>query len=230
MVKTEKDDAGHFMAVPPPSAHVLGSVGLSLTIATFIAVYWDDSIVLGSGFGMQGIGWKNAILVWAWALMWFVITELIKFIVLCLWDETEKDRDGQSFFRSILGLGWGRDYARQDQEELVEQLRESLRMYDTSSYLDNQLAPVTGSSRLGPSSFSLGLSLGLASLTQDDHGSNNKVETMQDMLLSSETLQSDPHLMRMVSQLVFAMAKMQDRLDQIEGVERSKRLTLKKNR
>jgi len=54
MLSRKKDDFGHYINMPPPSMYVVISILVSTLIATFIAVYWNQDIVLGSGFGMAG--------------------------------------------------------------------------------------------------------------------------------------------------------------------------------
>lgn len=49
---TIKDDAGHFIGVPPPGKQVLITVACTLTIGTLIGILWQDTITLGSGYGM----------------------------------------------------------------------------------------------------------------------------------------------------------------------------------
>jgi hypothetical protein len=210
MLKTEKDDAGHFTAVPPPSPHVLGAIALSLTIATLIAVYWDDNITIGSGFGMQGIGWRNSALVWCWGLLWFVIIDLAKSGVLLLWKAVEEDKDGTAFFRNVMELG-GEDGPTSAQR--IATLRQSLRKFDT------KLPATPASSRI----LDQGLSAALAVIAQDDQDDSASLVTAQDFLLAAETLQNDPNLMRLVSRLFFDMAQMQARLDQLEGTKTSKK-------
>jgi hypothetical protein len=79
ILNLKKDENGHYDGVPPPSLAVLATVATTLTIGTLIAILWNDSITVGSGFGMQGLGWRNGALIWAWGLMWFVIVDLLKF-------------------------------------------------------------------------------------------------------------------------------------------------------
>jgi len=217
MVSMEKDEQGHFIGTPPPSFYVLLSIGLSLAAATFICVYWDDSIPAGSGLGMQGIGWRNAGLVWAWALTFFVITDIEKYFVLRMWKIAERDDGGKSMFRNIFSTSWDRDYSSEQKEEEVEHLRESLRKYDVSIGLSSD-----------QSLRATGFSIAMAALAQDTVDDDGRLVTGQDVLLASPTLQSDPHLMRIISQMAYTMAKMQARLDKLEGKQKGKRkLTLK---
>ena len=167
---------------------------------------------------MQGIGWRNAGLVWAWALTFFVVADILKYFTLQMWKIAERDDGGKSMFRNIFSTTWDRDYASPEQkEEAMEHLRESLRNYDTSIEL------ASPELHLG------GLSVALASIAQDAIDDEDKLVTVQDVLLASSTLQSDPHLMRIVSQMAYMIAKMQTRLDQLEGKKKGKRkLTLRK--
>jgi len=129
MISTKKDENGHWVGIPPPSWHVLTAVGISLTIATFIGVYWEDSITIGSGYGMQGIGWRNAGLTWAWSIMWFVITDSAKALAVLIWDLVEKGKEHttENFYSNIFAIKWDRTRARKEQRDEVERLRESLR-------------------------------------------------------------------------------------------------------
>lgn len=50
------------------------------TVATFIAVYADWGFT-----GMQGIGWRWAVIAWVWSLVWFVPMDIPKLAVRALW-------------------------------------------------------------------------------------------------------------------------------------------------
>jgi len=54
MIRTKKDEDGQYLHMPPPSMYVVLAIAVSTAIATFIAVYWTDDIVIGSGYGMDG--------------------------------------------------------------------------------------------------------------------------------------------------------------------------------
>jgi hypothetical protein len=178
LVSTEKDDAGHFVAVPPPSIYVFVAVGISLTIATFIAVYWDDEIVVGSGFAMEGIGWRNAGLIWAWAIVWFIIIDMCKYVTLSLFDLIQTERKNglsyQLFFTNVFALHWDRDRAKKEEEAELRNRRANI------------MELVKGSSILGEvpsnalSSFSSNFGIGLAAITQElGEGQADNVVTFQ---------------------------------------------------
>lgn len=213
LLKTGKDESGYFTAVPPPSIHVLGSIGLSLTIATFIAVYWDDSITLGSGFGMQGMGWKNAGLVWCWALLWFVVIDLAKFAVLTIWKALEKDHDGRTFFRNVLELGAMAQESPAAKAARVTSMQKSLGQFDDAASKELSLS---ASVRAGSLTSALALLAPPSDRTTTDVDSG-KMITPQEAILAAETLQNDPNLMRIVSHLCFEMAQMQERLNEMES-------------
>eukprot|EP00897_Mesotaenium_endlicherianum_P006539 jgi/Mesen1/5913/ME000030S05179 len=72
--------------VPRPSWLLLLPVAASCAISTFIAVYWPHSARLGGGAQMDGIGWAAAGVVWAWAITWFVLADVVKVLVARAYD------------------------------------------------------------------------------------------------------------------------------------------------
>ena len=69
-----------FWTVPPAPVLVLAVAGTQM-IATFIAVY---------GVFMAPIGWSWALLVWAYALAWFFVEDLVKLGAYKVFDASEK--------------------------------------------------------------------------------------------------------------------------------------------
>lgn len=212
LLKTEKDDAGYFAAVPPPSRLVLGAIAISLSAATLVVVFFDDKVGIGSGYGMDSIGWRNAGLVWSWALLWFIVIDLAKYAVLLIWKVAEKDQDGHTFFRNVLELAGDDDDVAGVKR--IASLRQSFRKYETN-VSPVQVGPVTSSSHR----FDQGLTTALALMTNGSNGdgSNADFVSAQDFILAVETLQNDANLSRIVSRLFFEMAQMQARLDDLEG-------------
>jgi hypothetical protein len=152
--------------------------------------------------------------------MWAVFADFMKVVVLQLWAISEREKEGKTFFRSIF-TGWRSDYPEQDKEERMEHLRETLRKFEEPAEF---MSEVDVSSR----AFALGIAGGLASLAEEDLDNEDKLVTVQDILLSSESLQNDPQLLRIISQMVYTIAKLQDRLDATEGKKKKKKkLTLK---
>ncbi|MFN2179606.1 MAG: plasma-membrane proton-efflux P-type ATPase [Candidatus Promineifilaceae bacterium] len=68
---------GPFWSPPPPSKILLGAVLITQAIATLITVY---------GVFMTPIGWKWALVVWAYALAWFLVNDRIKLFAYRIFD------------------------------------------------------------------------------------------------------------------------------------------------
>ena len=207
---TEKDEAGHFLGVPPPSLEVLITVAITLTIGTLIGVLWNDTITIGSGFGMEGIGWRNGGLVWAWGLMWFLIIDHLKFATLTVFEMSKSQKEGglswRVYFTNILELPWSKEDKDAERAREKEGLRQELRKYD----------PVEGLNREGGSIRSQAFSVGLAALTQE-LASEQQPISHQDILLSVETLQNDPQLLRVITSMYYNMVQLERRVAQLEG-------------
>ena len=71
VTRTEK----HFWQKPYPSPLLYGATSVTELIGTLFAVY---------GIFLSSIGWKYALLVWGYALAWFVINDFIKIRVMAL--------------------------------------------------------------------------------------------------------------------------------------------------
>jgi len=74
----------HFWARPLPAPILLGAVFVTQTVATLIAVY---------GVLMTPIGWGWALLVWGYALAWFLVNDQIIVIVSRILDQTSIKRN-----------------------------------------------------------------------------------------------------------------------------------------
>ena len=209
MFSLKKDEAGHFLGVPPPGLEVLITVASTLTIGTLIAILWSDNIVIGSGYGMEGLGFRNGALVWAWGIMWFVIIDHAKWATLSLFDMSKSQREGgvswRAFFTSVFELPWNKDQKDAERAKEQEGLRQELQKHDAFGSADG-----FGSIR------SQAFSVGLAALSQDAGG---HIETVshQDVLLSAETLQNDPQLLRVVSTMYYKMVQLEKRVAKLEG-------------
>jgi hypothetical protein len=236
---TAKDDQGYFTGVPPPSKYVLIAVSISLTIATFIAVYWSDDIVIGSGFGMEGMGWRNAGLVWAWCIVWFVFTDHAKAAVIALMDKAERDkakgRTWQMFYRSILEQQWDPASIEAEKQHHMEELRGKLSTYDGSLRSN-------GSMRSSVSqAVSMGLAANLQSIREEEEALGPLTHqvrrifisttpcieivrgltsifpyiTKQHELLAIESLQNDPALLRVISAMSHQIFELQHEVDEL---------------
>jgi H+-transporting ATPase len=69
-----------------PARILLGAVIGTQIIATFIAVY---------GFLMTPLGWKWAGFVWAYAIVWFLINDQIKWLAYRIFDPVKKSKKGE---------------------------------------------------------------------------------------------------------------------------------------
>jgi hypothetical protein len=65
----------HFWQKPYPSPFLFSATSLTEIIGTLFAVY---------GVFLTPIGWKNALLVWVYALAWFLVNDFVKIWVLGL--------------------------------------------------------------------------------------------------------------------------------------------------
>ncbi|CAB9501796.1 Plasma membrane ATPase 2 (Fragment) [Seminavis robusta] len=215
LFSTEKVD-GHFVGIPPPSKFVIAALSFSLGIATLIAVYWEDNWVIGSGYGMSGIGWRNAGLVWAWALLWFVITDLVKSFVVALFEKIEKDsshgKPWGAFFQNTLTQEWDQDRAGEKKKLAIESLRGHLAEYDASAK----------SSRAGSDLFSIAVASSLQ--LQDQTALEEEEEAMvplthQDELLAVQTLQDDEALLRIISNMAHTINALQQQVDELSAAK-----------
>jgi H+-transporting ATPase len=68
---------GPFWTAPHPSRILLGSVVMTQIIATLITVY---------GIFMAPLGWKWALVVWVYALVWFLINDRVKLLAYRVFD------------------------------------------------------------------------------------------------------------------------------------------------
>ena len=219
MFSTKQDDAGHYIGIPPPSYYVLGAVSISLSIATIIAVYWQDNFVIGSGYGMSGMGWKNAGLVWAWALMWFVVTDLIKSAVIAISNKIERDQSTtkpwKTFFQNTLTQEfWDQDKVAENKKLERQSLRSHLVEYDQSlrsSHLDV-------SDQLSIAFTTMSSLHQLASLCEDETESLVPL-THQDELLSVQTLQDDEALLRIISNMAHTITALQQQVEHLTARE-----------
>lgn len=205
---TKKDEAGHFLKVPPPGTQVLVTVAITLTIGTLIAILWTDNIVVGSGFGMEGMGWRNGALVWAWGIMWFIIIDLTKFFVLTLFRVSENRKESwKAFFTSILALPYDEDDAQSKKEADLRMRRSDLQKYDPAESVRGR----------ADSSVQFPISLGLASIAMADESREDQLLSYQDRLLAVESLQHDPNLLRLIAEMHFSIGQLQKRVDELEG-------------
>ena len=213
---TTRDDAGHYVGIPPPSLQVLGTLAISLTIGTLIAILWEEDITLGSGYGMDGIGWRNGGLVWCWGILWFIIIDLAKFFVISICDilADEEKRGGISwtvFFKSVLELPWNKERNDAAKRTEIDRLRDGLR-----SHID---ADNVSSIRSNGMSMSIPFSIGLASLAQElatEGGTKDQI-SFQDALLAVETLQNDPQLLRVIASMYYKVHQLEKRVQELEG-------------
>ena len=206
----KKDDNGHYEGVPPPSLAVLATVATTLTIGTLIAILWDDGITVGSGFGMQGLGWRNGGLIWAWGLMWFVIVDLLKFATGSLYEMVQED-SWEILFTNMLELDWNRSGKRARQQAAVDQLHDELVSIADSNI---SIRSTAASKRESMTKFSLGLA---AIAQEEDFDADANVITYQDALLAVDTLQNDPQLLRVISSMYNSIVTLQKRVDELEG-------------
>ena len=166
------------------------------------------------------IGWRNAGLVWAWSICWFVINDAIKSCVNTVWDVVAADTTGRAFYRNIFAFGWDKDDAPADErEERVLALRESLRKFAGSQKVHDEYHHVSGS-------MSLGVGPGMAFLSGGGDDDEDRLVTTQDVILASETLQNDPQLMRLLSHAVHTIAKLEERIEKLEGRSHRRKPTL----
>jgi H+-transporting ATPase len=71
---------GPFWSPPLPSKILLGAVLITQAIATLITVY---------GVFMTPLGWKWALVVWAYALAWFLVNDRIKLAAYRIFDRRQ---------------------------------------------------------------------------------------------------------------------------------------------
>mmetsp|Transcript_27096 Transcript_27096/g.45163 ORF Transcript_27096/g.45163 Transcript_27096/m.45163 type:complete len:939 (+) Transcript_27096:3-2819(+) len=210
---TQKDDAGHFLGVPPPSIQVLITVSITLTIGTLIAILWNDSIVVGSGYGMEGIGWRNGGLVWAWGFMWFVVIDLTKFFVITLFEVSKSEGEGgmswKAFFTNVLTLPWDEESDKRSKNQMLDTRRQELKKFNPEESIRSSLRAV---STTGPQ-----FSVGLAAIAQEEQEDKRPLISYQDQLLAVETLQHDSHLLRVIAEMHYSIIKLQKRVDHLEG-------------
>ena len=214
---TRKDDAGHFTGIPPPSWYVISGISLSLSIATFIAVYWNDTIVIGSGYGMEGVGWRNAGLTWAWAIVWFAVTDLVKAGVVALVTKLEKARaKGKSwitFYQNVFGQYWNEENQEAEDHRHKESLRKRLASYEVASS-DFLQRSSDFSSRRGADLFPIALAANLQQI-QDEEGAEVPLNR-QDALMAVQTLQDDPALLRIISEMAHLIKDLQEEVYELK--------------
>lgn len=215
--KTSKDEAGHFVGVPPPSLEVLITVATTLTIGTLIAILWNDNIVIGSGYGMEGIGFRNGALVWAWGIMWFVLIDHAKFATLAIFEMSKDSREGglswRVYFTNVLELPWNKEASELEKEREQHARREELKQFEP---MESIRSSVLGAAPAQP------FSVGLAAIAQAAADDPSEALTHQDLLLSAETLQNDPQLLRVISTMHHNMIQLQKRVEELEGKKKKK--------
>jgi hypothetical protein len=211
LFSTEKDDSGQFTGIPPPSFYVISAISISLTIATLIAVYWEDNIVIGSGYGMQGMTWRNAGLTWAWAIMWFVITDLCKTGVVALVKKMERDKAKgktlwMNLYRNVMEQDWDEDKSDQEKKLQREELRQFLTTFEGHESLRSSIS-------MG-STF---LPMALAANLQQVHEEEEAIVPLshQHELLAIQTLQDDPALLRIISGMAHHIAELQKQVEEL---------------
>ena len=216
LFSTKRDEAGHYIGIPPPSFYVLGAISFSLSIATLIAVYWQDTFVIGSGYGMSGMGWKNAGLVWAWALVWFVITDLVKSAVIAFTNKIEKDqatgKPWVAFFQNTLTQEWDQEKASQRRKLERQSLRSHLAEYD-ESLRSSSHAAVSDQYSIAFTS-----SLRLSSIHEEDEDALVPL-THQDELLAAQTLQDDEALLRIISTMAHTINTLQQQVEDLKSAK-----------
>jgi len=141
-----------------------------------------------------------------------------------MWDVIEEDTTGKALYQNVFSFNWFRDFSGQDKEERVADLRDSLRKFKQASIRED--SPLTKSMTLGYAD----VGAGLAFVAQDNMEDEDKLVTVQDIILASETLQHDPHLMRLLSQTLHTIAELQKRVEKLEGTDHQKHLTLEETR
>jgi H+-transporting ATPase len=211
----KKDENGHYEGVPPPSLAVLATVATTLTIGTLIAILWDDGIIVGSGFGMQGLGWRNGALIWAWGLMWFIIVDLLKFGVGSLYEMVQEE-SWEVFFTNMLLLDWNRSAKGARRQATMDQLHD-----DLVSIADSNISIRSVGHSMKRDSMSK-FSVGLAAIAQEEDFDDANVITYEDALLAVDTLQNDPQLLRVISSMYHSIVTLQKRVEELEG-NKSKR-------
>ena len=225
LFSTKKDESGHYVGIPPPSFYVLGAISFSLGVATVIAVYWDDALIIGSGYGMSGIGWRNAGLVWAWGIVWFVITDLVKTAVTAFVEKIEKDmikgKAWVTFFQNTLTQEWDQDKAEARKKEAMQSLRDQLTRYDGASSSRHTNSEVLYGS---DDNFSIAVAASLRRNSQsyapDDEefgefDTSIPLLTHQDELLAVQTLQDDEALLRVISDMAHTIQELQQQIDKL---------------
>jgi H+-transporting ATPase len=212
------DENGHYEGVPPPSAAVLVTVATTLTIGTLIAILWNDSIAVGSGFGMQGLGWKNGALIWAWGLMWFVIVDLLKFGVGRLYEMVQEEQSWEIFFTNALLLDWNRSAKSARKKANMDHLHEDLVSVADDANLS--IRTTTPAAKRDSAIFA-GVA-GLAAIAQEEDFDDANVITYQDALLAVDTLQNDPQLLRVISSMYNSIVTLQKRVEELELEGKSK--------
>jgi hypothetical protein len=206
----KKDENGHYEGVPPPSLAVLVTVAITLTIGTLIAILWNDDITIGSGFGMQGLGWRNGALIWAWGFMWFVIVDLLKFFVGSLY-EIVQEESWDIFFTNMLSLDWNRS-AKARRKAAMDQLHGDLvSIAEDSNISIHSMTPSSKRHSGGK------LTVALAAIAQEETFDDANVITYQDALLAVDTLQNDPQLLRVISTMYHSIVTLQKRVEELEG-------------
>ncbi|PHJ24472.1 haloacid dehalogenase family hydrolase domain-containing protein [Cystoisospora suis] len=65
----------------PSIVVLLSSLG-SMLFMTFFSVYLPDSVDDGTEFGVRGIGWQHAGVVWLWGIIWFLPMDAVKVMVV----------------------------------------------------------------------------------------------------------------------------------------------------
>lgn len=213
---TKKDEAGHYLGVPPPGLQVLITVSTTLTIGTCIAVLWQDSIVVGSGYGMEGMGWRNGGLVWGWSVMWFVIIDLAKFFVITVFEVSKNEDEGgiswKAFFTNVLTLPWDEESDQKTKNDILDARREELKKFDPKESIRSS---VRGS--VSTSTRNAHFSVGLATIAQDELDENKSMVSYQDQLLAVSTLQHDSQLMRLIAEMHYSITKLQKQVDELEA-------------
>ena len=203
----ERDDAGHFVRIPPPSKFVIIAIAWSLTVATLVAVYWSDDLVMGSGYGMSGVGWRNAALVWCWALLWFLVTDLVKSCAVAIIDKASHDwREGKAyavFFQNVFAQDWDPENEGARKKQEMQRLQRSLAQLDVVD---------EGSKRF--------FTISVKEEARDDDRSNfSSITSCRDDVLSkAPTLKDDEALLHIISNMADMIASLQEQIHQLSSV------------
>ncbi|GMI29748.1 hypothetical protein TeGR_g14678 [Tetraparma gracilis] len=208
----KKDEDGYPTGVPPPSLYVIAAVVLAAMGTSFISVYWSVNTVIGSGFGMSGIGWVNTMCGWGWIVMWFFITDILKAVCYLMWDIMEGE---EPLDVAMFALITFKNKKTKKEKRLVdkkERMMSMRSMRETGSIISTTRSMVSKEALVGRLSVMNGLDESAAYADDRD-----KDETSTELLGQIATLRNDKALLRLVNELYADLSDMHERIAALEA-------------